>query len=1032
MAAWPADACLPVQLLAKVDDVNALVGEDEQTLLMYGVCWGSLPIVQRLLALGASPTICAADGFNPLQRAVLYSHEAIVEALLAAGVSPDSGGAKAAGRLVSTAVGKFTALLRSINRVSHLARCSPLHIAAREGSEAMTKLLLEAGASMKHRTTPLLNMPFAVAAANGFIGVLRLLVQQQLPTGDSHALLLAAGNGHLAAVRFLSQFGARMSPKNATGREDMSPLLHAVGANHADVVLFLLQHGVDVCEELPAAAVESKDDSDDDDDGDRAGHPQTKAAASFLPRDKGSAELGMSHSTRMAALGLRTLSTRGMEGLDAGRLQSMRDVPGTTALHVAAREGLVDMVHLLLQHAAREADQPHAPRDMVDAVNSRGESALFLTSELPVIKLLLQHGADVRLRRTIDGRSRLEMCMWLKEEDDIVSALLSSVIGLGRLSDRSKLRREQVSRLSVELFRPVEREGKPATSLVQRAMAHYRSHGHCSLLQHEFVRMAIDARWDQPEDEHRLLGTRLQRAMGWVQPNARRYMIGQCVWFLFFLTLFMTFVMLQTSSDSRALAQLNAQVAVAAGGEEWEAIGDRAALQAFLLTTLPVLWQAQPDNMEEWKLSDFNAILGGVRLRQWRYTPRDGVALQDTFGSVNYSSPWSSAFDWHSAAELRASPVCGQLACYAAGSYTLDVGYNASTAAQAVTGLLASGWLTDNTQAVAVQFATNNPNIRGGIITVGMLLAELPPSGGVIASKHMRSYKLKRYSTNLDSYLLLPLFVACTAFFLAYVIRGQYWVYQETRHGDAAERKGTGFWDKMQAVYEELFLYSKWAFFNGLVDLAVQLLFFTWAVLHIVNVVIGDNLLRRMSSSPMSFYSLRGLAYWNQQEHNCMAALALLFSLQLARYLKVSRTMGIFVLAVVHMVEDASKFLLVYGVFVLGFTLSFHIALSAAAVEGFHTLMDSFSSLNLMLFGDFDYHSIAVGNGALGPLLVALFFLISVLLLLNLLIAVLCDAYGAVKEAAEVEWSMELANQVLDYEKLVEAYRFELAPGDAI
>ena len=151
---------------------------------------GQVEIVESLLERGADVNAARGDGLTALHLAAEGGHQAMAEALVAAGAAVDAG----------TRIGGYT----------------PLHVAARAGHGAVVLRLLEAGADPNARTT----------------------------NSGVTALHLAAGaTGGRSAVAALLDHGA--DPNAQEGSAGQTPLIFAAAANRADAVTALLTAGAD-------------------------------------------------------------------------------------------------------------------------------------------------------------------------------------------------------------------------------------------------------------------------------------------------------------------------------------------------------------------------------------------------------------------------------------------------------------------------------------------------------------------------------------------------------------------------------------------------------------------------------------------------------------------------------------------------------------------------------------------------------------------------------------------------------------------
>jgi len=126
-----------------------------------------------------------------------------------------------------------------------------------------------------------------------------------------------------------------------------------------------------------------------------------------------------------------------------------------------------------------------------------------------------------------------------------------------------------------------------------------------------------------------------------------------------------------------------------------------------------------------------------------------------------------------------------------------------------------------------------------------------------------------------------------------------------------------------------------------------------------------------------------------------------------------------------------SNFFLIFMICMLAFSFAFNIAFGTE-LEAYATHFSSMSSLMKALLGDFDWDALVDTHHILGPFLFVLFECVSVFVILNLLIAIISEAYedakAGLKESADVEMGREIVEYMregLDYvaEKHTKLYR---------
>ena len=105
---------------------------------------------------------------------------------------------------------------------------------------------------------------------------------------------------------------------------------------------------------------------------------------------------------------------------------------------------------------------------------------------------------------------------------------------------------------------------------------------------------------------------------------------------------------------------------------------------------------------------------------------------------------------------------------------------------------------------------------------------------------------------------------------------------------------------------------------------------------------------------------------------------------------------------VARCVTDIFFFLIMACIVIFGFTAAFYVCFGMQLAE-FKTLGDSFGALMRLTLGDFDYQAMADTNSIMAPLLFYLFVTFVFMILLNMFLAIITDAYAEVKEEESEE-----------------------------
>ncbi|KAK7938792.1 hypothetical protein WMY93_002118 [Mugilogobius chulae] len=367
-AAWGGHVEVVRMLLDAGADVDGCDSEG-RTALRAAAWGGHEEIVMILLEYGASFDKADCSGRTPLIAAAYMGHVETVEILLDHGAEvnfADGDGRTAlsvAALCVPTAAGVksygevVSLLLERGANPGHRDRdgMTPLLLAAYEGNEDIVELLLEAGADVDE-----------TAGADGELQSAAAVTP----------LLAAAAMGHMGTVSKLLFWGADVDAIDSEGR---TALCLAAARGSVEVVRALLDRGLDE---------NHKDD------------------------------LGWTPLHAAACEGHKAVCGVLMEQGSMVRVGEM-DIEGRTALILAAQEGHVSTVRLLLD---RRCPIDHRAYDGHSAL-----SAALLEEQTEVAELLMRRGADTDVRDA-EGRpllyllvleGRLEMATLLLEKGGV-------------------------------------------------------------------------------------------------------------------------------------------------------------------------------------------------------------------------------------------------------------------------------------------------------------------------------------------------------------------------------------------------------------------------------------------------------------------------------------------------------------------------------------------------------------------------------------------------------------------------------------
>lgn len=250
-----------------------------------------------------------------------------------------------------------------------------LHWAARHGNASMTELLLEAGAGMESTTRLGAYTPLHMAAELGRADVVDVLVSAgadvaAVTSTGVTALHFAAASGNVDTIDQLLAAGADIdAPDDAAQR---TPLMFATGHGRTDAVAALLAHGADVSAETRVVDFIARSEYDDEERKERDERVKAEREARekelgiWTPPEEDEAKLVVDPDD--PDVQVTELDDQDEED-DADDEESddeeRESTPqplgyddlvgkqgGLTALHLAARDGRIDEVRMLLAEGA--------------------------------------------------------------------------------------------------------------------------------------------------------------------------------------------------------------------------------------------------------------------------------------------------------------------------------------------------------------------------------------------------------------------------------------------------------------------------------------------------------------------------------------------------------------------------------------------------------------------------------------------------------------------------------------------------------
>jgi hypothetical protein len=143
-----------------------------------------------------------------------------------------------------------------------------------------------------------------------------------------------------------------------------------------------------------------------------------------------------------------------------------------------------------------------------------------------------------------------------------------------------------------------------------------------------------------------------------------------------------------------------------------------------------------------------------------------------------------------------------------------------------------------------------------------------------------------------------------------------------------------------------------------------------------------------------------------------MAFNVILIWCRLFKYLALNQAVGLLVIMIMEMFKDIALWTLVSLVFMGGFTVAF---VAIADPLALHDSADHPLTVPLWaMHGVFDVHEVETWNENVGAVMLWLYVVVAQIILVNLLIAMMGDTFGVIKERADEEWKFGRLRSVME------------------
>ncbi|EDW76502.1 uncharacterized protein Dwil_GK14630 [Drosophila willistoni] len=397
-----------------------------------------------------------------------------------------------------------------------------------------------------------------------------------------------------------------------------------------------------------------------------------------------------------------------------------------------------------------------------------------------------------------------------------------------------------------------------------------------------------------------------------------------------------------------------------------------------------------------------NLLLGPPRLRQIRVR-RESCYVNDAF--IRYFNTCYAAYSagaeentgyhkgtkFRTMSELDSTPLWTVLTFYRTGGYTVDFTYNKEKNQAIIHDLREKHWLDRGSRLCLVEFNLYNENTD--IFQSAKLIAEIPPTGGVIPQAHLQT--VKQYSFFTDRSLLMTVI-----YIFWYIMVVYYTIYE------IVEIRKTGLRNYFRSLL-------------NILDSIILLFCYCALIYNIWHTIKVVSLTDRVKNDE-EYQSLDGLCYWNTIYVDMMAILAFLVWIKIFKFISFNKTLVQFTTTLKRCSKDLAGFSLMFGIVFLAYA-QLGLLLFGTKHPDFRNFITSILTMIRMILGDFQYNLIEEANRVLGPIYFLTYILLVFFILLNMFLAIIMETYNSVKSEI-TQGRSQLGSYV--YKKLAGAIYF--------
>ncbi|EDO38971.1 predicted protein, partial [Nematostella vectensis] len=329
---------------------------------------------------------------------------------------------------------------------------------------------------------------------------------------------------------------------------------------------------------------------------------------------------------------------------------------------------------------------------------------------------------------------------------------------------------------------------------------------------------------------------------------------------------------------------------------------------------------------------------------------------------VTAHSPWL----YHSTLALDGLPYLGLLATYSGGGYTVEL-HNTDNGKQQLQTLKKLSWIDHRTRALFVDISIYNAQVN--MFGIATFLAEWIPTNGVLFFNNIKVARLYVAGGDLQAANIAAKFFVVLLFCI--------FIYDEAKQIRTLRKK---------------YLKDVW---NWL-EITLIILIIGCSVTLLKRSTLTYLAIKKIQEEPKKFVSLIQAATMDELLTYFEGLLVFVANMKLLKLCRFNHRIFMFTKTLSTAVEPLLSFLLVFLIFYLAYSSIYYLVFGSGIYE-YRSMVSTIETLFSTLLGGYDYHAIANHDPILGPALFFSFQMIMVMILMNVFLTILMDAFAEVQ-----------------------------------